>query len=76
MENEYNEKVNLERMSYTVLRWLGSDVRPAIPVKTAFDDKERPVVLFKNDWELNYALQKTPDLVLLETPKRNPITAS
>jgi peptide chain release factor 3 len=74
MENEYNEKVNLERMSYTVLRWLGSDVRPAIPVKTAFDDKERPVVLFKNDWELNYALQKTPDLVLLETPKRNPIT--
>jgi len=70
MENEYNEKVTLERMNYTRARWLGSEVQPTIPVKTVFDDHNRPVVLFKNEWEMNYAIEKAPGLILLETPKR------
>lgn len=73
MENEYQEKVHLDRMPYTILRWLGSEVVPAIPVKLGHDDKDRRVVLFKNDWEMNYALQKTENLILLDTPKREPV---
>ncbi len=68
MESEYNEKVELERLPYTKTRWVGNDIKPALDVKAAFDDQGRPVLLFKSDWELNYTLQKTPDLVLHETP--------
>jgi peptide chain release factor 3 len=69
MEAEYNEKVNLERLPFTRTRWLGSDVRPATATTIAYDEKGRPVALFKSDWEMAYAVERTPGLVLLETPK-------
>ncbi|MBN9398899.1 MAG: peptide chain release factor 3 ['Candidatus Kapabacteria' thiocyanatum] len=68
MENEYNEKVKLERLPYTRTRWLGSEVRPATAVPIIFDDQQRPVAVFKNEWEINYALERTKDLILNEKP--------
>ncbi len=79
MENEYNEKVVQERLPYTRTRWVGNDVKPAIDVKFAYDDQQRPVLLLKSDWELNYLLEKTPGLILYESPPRegfNPPTSS
>lgn len=69
MENEYNEKVSLDRLPYTRTRWLGTDVRPATNVPLVYDEQQRPVAVFKSDWEINYALERTKDLVLLERPE-------
>lgn len=72
MESEYNEKVNLERQSYTRMRWLGSDVRPQASFGAfGFDEQDRPVVMFKNDWELNYVAERSKGLVLLESPPKS-----
>jgi len=68
MENEYNEKVKLERQAFTRTRWLGSDVRPAISAPVVLDDKGRAAVLFKSDWEIDYAKQRTEGLILHEKP--------
>ncbi len=68
MENDYNEKIKLERMAYTRTRWLGSDVRPATASPVVIDDKGRQAVLFKSDWEIDYTIQRTEGLVLLEKP--------
>ena len=69
MESEYNEIVNLERLPYTRTRWIGGNIMPAAAIPIAYDDQNRPVAMFKTDWELNYQLQRTEGLVLLESPK-------
>lgn len=69
MESEYNEIIILERMDYTRTRWIGSEVMPQKSIPIAYDDQNRPVALFKSEWEMNYHLQRTEGLVLLETPK-------
>jgi hypothetical protein len=54
------------------MRWLGSEVKPSSPTLTfAFDDADREVILFKNDWEIGYHADRTEGLILLEKP---PIT--
>ncbi len=68
MEGEYNEIIVLERQPYTRSRWIGSSIMPSSAVPLAYDDHDRPVALFKSDWELNYHLSRTEGLVLLDTP--------
>lgn len=68
MEQEYNEKVILERQPFVCSRWLGSEVRPATATTIVFDELDRPIALFKSDWEVGYAKERTPGLILLETP--------
>ena len=70
MEGEYNEKVRLDRLPFTRTRWLGSEVKPTSSTLTfAYDDQDRMVVLFKNDWEIQYHLDRTEGLILLDKPK-------
>ncbi|MBX7155463.1 MAG: peptide chain release factor 3 [Bacteriodetes bacterium] len=69
MESEYNEIINLERLPFTRSRWIGSSVMPGAGITIAYDDQNRPVALFKSEWELTYHAQRTEGLVLLETPK-------
>jgi hypothetical protein len=72
MESEYNEKVKLDRLPFTRMRWLGGDVKPMSATLTfAFDDADREVILFKNDWEISYHRDRTEGLILLDKP---PIT--
>lgn len=68
MENEYNEKVKLERLPYTRTRWLLSDVKPATAAPLMKDEHGRTVVLFKSDWEIDYVKQRTEGLELSEKP--------
>lgn len=65
MENEYNEKVKMERQPYTRTRWIVGDARPKNNVTIVFDEKEQPVALFKNDWEIDYTLERSEGLVLI-----------
>lgn len=69
MESEYNEKVKLDRLPFTRMRWLGGDVKPTSATLTfAFDDADREVILFKNDWEIGYHRDRTEGLILLDKP--------
>lgn len=72
MESEYNEKTILERLPYTRLRWLGNDERPLTSFGIyAFDELERPVIMFKNDWELNYTAERSKGVMFLESPPKS-----
>lgn len=71
MESEYNEVIILERMGYTRSRWIGSDVMPPPSIPIVYDDEDRPVALFKNDWEISYQMSNRAGLILLESPKRS-----
>jgi peptide chain release factor 3 len=69
MAAEYNEVILLESLPYTRTRWLGSSVLPSSATLTyAFDEQGRKVILFRSDWEMNYHLEQTKGLVLLESP--------
>ena len=68
MENEYGETVRMERLPFTRTRWIKGERRPANAVHTVRDEHERPVLLFKSDWEIDYTLQRSEGLELSETP--------
>ena len=68
MENEYNEKIKLERQPYTRTRWLIGDARPSNNIPVVLDENERPVALFKNDWEIDYTVQRSDGLEMSEKP--------
>ncbi|HRK60103.1 MAG TPA: peptide chain release factor 3, partial [Candidatus Kapabacteria bacterium] len=68
MESEYNEVVRLDYLQFKRMRWLQGDIVPATSVEMAYDEMQRPVVLFKNDWELQYTIDRTPGIRLTETP--------
>lgn len=79
LEHEYNVKATLEPLSYEYARWIAKK-DPADKTEidlTRFereraglgvlDVRERPVVLFKGDWQLDIARREFPNLVFLET---------
>jgi peptide chain release factor 3 len=70
LENEYGVKTRLEPMEFTVARWV-SGGWPALEAvgrifncKTVRDPWDRPVLLFRNDWNLNQLREDHPDLDL------------
>ena len=70
MKNEYGVETNLEPMEFQVARWV-KDGWPELErigrifnCKTVQDAWSRPVLLFKNDWNLNQLLEDYPELVL------------
>ncbi len=78
LENEYGCRVNLARLPFAVARWVeGSGFN-----RNAFDDGDTsmvvldrddlPLVLFRNEWALNYAAQRVKDVVFRDTPPKGP----
>jgi len=70
LENEYGVKTRLEPMEFSVARWV-SGGWPALEAvgrifncKTVRDPWDRPVLLFRNDWNLNQLREDHPDLDL------------
>jgi len=70
LENEYGVKTRLEPMEFTVARWV-SGGWPALEkvgrifnCKTVRDAWDRPVLLFRNDWNLNQLQEDHPELEL------------
>ncbi|MEB3306942.1 MAG: peptide chain release factor 3 [Cyanobacteriota bacterium] len=70
LEHEYGVKTRIEPLGFTVARWvLGG--WPALEAvgrifncKTVRDSWNRPVLLFKNDWNLTQLLDDRPELEL------------
>ena len=70
LEHEYGVKTRLEPMEFSVARWV-SGGWPALEAvgrifncKTVRDPWDRPVLLFRNDWNLNQLREDHPDLEL------------
>jgi peptide chain release factor 3 len=70
LENEYGVKTRLEPMEFSVARWV-SGGWPALEAvgrifncKTVRDPWDRPVLLFRNDWNLNQLREDHPNLDL------------
>jgi peptide chain release factor 3 len=70
LENEYGVKTRLEPLDFTVARWV-SGGWPALEAvgrvfncKTVRDAWDRPVLLFRNSWNLQQLLEDHPSLEL------------
>ena len=70
LENEYGVQTRIEPLGFSVARWV-SGGWPALEkvgrifnCKTVRDAWDRPVLLFKNDWNLNQLAEDHPDLEL------------
>ncbi len=70
LENEYGVATRLESMGYQVARWVDGgwnaldDIGRIFNCKVVKDAWARPVLLFKNQWNLNQLLEEHPDLEL------------
>jgi peptide chain release factor 3 len=70
LEHEYGVQTRIEPLGFNVARWV-SGGWPALEkvgrifnCKTVRDAWDRPVLLFKNDWNLNQLAEDHPDLEL------------
>jgi peptide chain release factor 3 len=70
LEHEYGVKTRLEPLAFTVARWVVGGwpelekVGRIFNCKTVRDAWNRPVLLFKNEWNLNQLRDDHPDLEL------------
>jgi peptide chain release factor 3 len=70
MLNEYSVETTLEPLGYNVARWVAGGWEAIAKVGKLFntltvkDNWNRPVLLFKNEWNLNQVKADHPDLVL------------
>lgn len=77
LKNEYNSEVRMDSLDFSVARWLITDdltsVKNTLDSRTrlVFDHKERPLILFSNQFTLDYYMQKHPDVKLVEALEVN-----
>jgi len=70
LNHEYNTACSLEKLPYTIARWVqGSeeDIKHAKSNSDATfvtDQKENPVILFRNDFEISYFQEHFPKVLL------------
>ena len=70
LENEYGVETRLESLGFQVARWVTGGwsslerIGRIFNCKTVRDAWNRPVLLFKNEWNLNQLVEEHPDLDL------------
>ncbi|MGV3488660.1 MAG: peptide chain release factor 3 [Tuberibacillus sp.] len=72
MEGEYNVQLDIQPLSFRLARWLLDKEIPRDALRSTtnlvvFDTKGRPVILFENEFALNWFQQKNPDIHLADT---------
>ncbi len=72
MENEYNVEIRSENLSYTFIRWIENEdvdlkkLSLTSDTKKVQDMKDRYLLLFANQWSINWALEHNEGLELSE----------
>ena len=72
LENEYNAKVRMDRLEFSLARWVETnsleDVKDVLDSRTmlVFDHFDRPLILFANQFTLNYFAEKHQNIKLVE----------
>ncbi|RDV36825.1 peptide chain release factor 3 [Bradymonadaceae bacterium TMQ3] len=78
LENEYKVKVNLRQLNFKHARWVDGEPFDEAAfnrqdyTKVLHDRDDLPIVLFRNDWALNYCSQQNPKLRFLPNPPGTP----
>lgn len=75
LQSEYGADAKLEMGQWQIARWidarfLSADLAEQLPfnAQLATDQNDNTLILFPNEWSLNYLREKHPDLVLYDTP--------
>ena len=81
LQSEYGAESRLESGPWEVMRWLSPDApldALALPsgAKLAYDAEERPVILFSNEWSMNYFQKQHKDVVLSDVPIKAPLATT
>ncbi len=74
LKNEYNVDLLNNTLPYSVARWVDEDVDPntlkgldnAMVVK---DNRGRTVILIANEWQMNWVVERNPDVTFLTAPR-------
>ncbi len=72
LKNEYNAEIRLDRLDYSVARWVITENPESISelldsrTMLVFDHYQRPIILFANQFTLNYFMEKHKEIPLLE----------
>ncbi|MBE5880867.1 MAG: peptide chain release factor 3 [Lachnospiraceae bacterium] len=75
LENEYNVDIRLEPLPYEYIRWVENDdidlnrIVGTSDMKKVTDLKERPLLLFINEWSVQMVLNRNEGLKLAEFGK-------
>ncbi len=75
MENEYNVEILMENLSYQFIRWIDNEevdlkkLNLTSDTKKVQDIKGRYLLLFANNWSINWALEHNEGLILSEFSK-------
>ena len=72
LKDEYGVESNLERGSWSVLRWIHEgevdSSRLVTAAQLALDSLGRRVILFADEWTCRYFTEKTPGVRLASLP--------
>ncbi len=72
LKNEYNAEVRMEPLNFSLARWVKTasldEIKSTLDSRCmlVFDHFDRPLVLFANQFTLNYYLERHKDIELLE----------
>ena len=75
LKNEYNVDIKIERLPYKNVRWIEkSEIRPeelniTSDTRLVKDIKDKDLLIFCNDWGINWALEHNKGLVLSDISK-------
>lgn len=75
LRTEYNVEISSQQLPFRFIRWLpeGTEtdkIKLSSSAKVASDLKERPVVLFENDWSIRWAEENNKGLILSDISER------
>lgn len=75
LKNEYGVEILMNRLPYSVARWLNGEKLDVKSMKNmdsglfVQDIKDRPVALISNEWQLRWVMERNPDVEFLVVPE-------
>ena len=72
LKTEYNVDIRMQQLPYSYIRWIENDdidlkkLNITSDTKALEDHKERKLLLFTSPWNINWAIDKNPQLKLAE----------
>jgi len=74
LEGEYGVKVKMQVLNFRFVRWVTAQPEGELSLtsttRQAHDSQDRPVLLFENEWSINWALEHNLGLALSDTAPR------
>lgn len=77
LKNEYGVDLIMDRLSFSVARWLVGEESAIKSMKSIdsgmiiHDIKDRPVLLLSNEWAIRWVSERNPDVEFLEIPENS-----